>query len=103
MIHVVFQQADVLALQKSFGLDASMKGEVMEIKDDFAVGPISDIYNPESVESRRLWWRQILAGGDYDGIADDGRIDDQKTVKELIERLQNDVSEIVWILSLIHI
>ena len=97
MIHVVFQQADVAALQNSFELDTSMKGAIIEIKDDFAVGPIKDIYSAEGVESRRQWWRQILAGGDYDGIADDGHIDDQNTVKELIERLNNDAGEIVWI------
>jgi Protein of unknown function/Domain of unknown function (DUF1835) len=97
MIHVVFQQADVPALQKSFELDESMRGDIMEIKDDFAVGPIKDIYNPEVVEARRQWWREILAGGDYDGIADDGHVDDQKTVQELIDKLEATPEEIVWI------
>ena len=53
MIHVVFQQADVEALQKSFELDESMKGDILEIKDDFAVGPIKDIYNPEGSRSTK--------------------------------------------------
>jgi hypothetical protein len=97
MIHIVFQQADVAALQKSFELDESMMGDIMEIKDDFAVGPIKDIYNPDAVKTRKQWWREILAGGDYDGIVDDGHVDDQKTVSELIEILQNDSEEIVWI------
>ena len=97
MIHVVFQQADVPALQKSFGLDESLRGDIMEIKDEFAVGPIKDMYNPEAMEARRQWWRDILAGGDYDGIVDDGHVDDQKTVQDLIVRLQNDPEEVVWI------
>ena len=97
MIHIVFQEADVPALQKSFELDESMRGDVLEIKDEFAVGPIRDIYQPESVEARKQWWREILAGGDYDGLVDDGHVDDQKTVRELIARLDEDQSEIVWI------
>ena len=86
MIHIVFQEADVPALQKSFELDESMRGDVLEIKDEFVVGPIRDIYQPESVEARKQWWREILAGGDYDGLVDDGHVDDQKTVRELIAK-----------------
>ncbi|MBC7828563.1 MAG: DUF1835 domain-containing protein [Chitinophagaceae bacterium] len=97
MIHIVFQEADVAALQKSFDLDEAMRGDIVEIKDDFAVGPIVDIYNPEAVETRKQWWREILAGGDYDGLVDDGHVDDQKTVRNLVEKLKNDEQEIVWI------
>jgi len=97
MIHIVFQEADVAALQKSFELDESMRGEIIEIKDEFAVGPIKDILNPEGVEVRKQWWRGILAGGDYDGIADDGHVNDQKAVQDLIDSLQKDDSLIAWI------
>jgi len=97
MIHIVFQQADVPALQKSFELDESMRGEIMEIKDEFAVGPVKDIYTPEAIEFRKQWWRDVLAGGDYDGLVDDGRVNDQKIVLELIERLQKNGEELVWI------
>lgn len=97
MIHIVFQEADVAALQKSFELDDSIRGNIIEIKDEFAVGPIKDIYLPEVVEARKQWWRDILAGGDYAGIVDDGRVDDQKTVRELIENLETNPEEILWI------
>jgi hypothetical protein len=97
MIHIVFQEADVPALQKSFELDDSMAGDILEIKDEFAVGPIRDIYSAEGVEARKQWWRDILAGGDYEGIVDNGHVDDQKTVHDLLSRLHNDDQEIVWI------
>lgn len=97
MIHIVFQEADVPALAKSFELDESMRGDILEIKDDFAVGPIEDIYNPERIEQRKQWWREVLAGGDYDGAGDDGHVNDQKTVVELIDKLLSDPEEIVWI------
>ena len=48
MIHIVFQAADAPALQKSFELDEKLRGEIILIKDDFAVGPLGDIYSEEA-------------------------------------------------------
>jgi hypothetical protein len=97
MVHIVFQHADVASLQKSFDLDESMRADIIEIKDEYAVGPIKDIYSEEGIENRKQWWKTILAGGDYEGVGDDGQVDDVKTVRELIERLENDPEEMVWI------
>lgn len=101
MIHLVFQHADVNALKKSFDLDETLQGDIIEIKDDFAVGPIANIFSEEGIEDRKQWWREALAGGDYAGKVNNGEIDDNKTVTELIERLNNPKSnwdeEVVWI------
>ena len=97
MIHVVFQEADIAALQKSFVLDETLSGDVIQIKDDFAVGPLQNIFSAEGKEARKQWWKAILEGGDLDGKVDTGDIDDNKTVTELIERLNNDPEEVVWI------
>ncbi len=97
MIHIVFQHADVAALKKSFELDKALTGDVVEIKDDFAVGPIANVFSKEGIEARKQWWRQVLQGGNYEGLVDNGEIDDAKTVVELIERLNNDAEDIIWI------
>lgn len=97
MTHIVFQQADIEALQKSFELERSLEGTIIEIKDDFAVGPLEDIYATEGIERRKKWWREVLAGGDYEGLADNGTIDDNKTVSTLTAALQNNPEEVVWI------
>lgn len=97
MIHIVFQHADTAALKKSFELDETLRGDIVEIKDDYAVGPITDIFSEEGIELRKQWWREVLAGGDYDGKVDTGEVDDKKTVSELIERLKNNQEETVWI------
>ena len=47
MIHIVFNEADVDALQKAIDLDESLKGDVVQIKDEYAVGPIKNIYTEE--------------------------------------------------------
>ena len=98
MIHIVFQRNDVEVLKEAMQLDNSLQGEVIQIADDFAVGPIKDIFSDEGWELRRQWWRDILAGGDYNGTVDNGSVaDDNKTVAALIEKLQNDAEEKIWI------
>ena len=97
MIHIVFQEANKEALAKSFELDETLRGEVIQIKDDFAVGPLLNIYAEEGIETRKQWWRAVLAGGDYDEKVDSVEIDDPKTVAKLIEELKNNAEEIVWI------
>src|SRR5437868_5093564 len=98
MIHVVFQQNDIDTLKKAIALDESIQGDVIQIKDDFAAGPLKNIYSPEGIESRKKWWRDILAGGDYDGIVDDGSVaDDNITVAELTWILKADTGETMWI------
>jgi hypothetical protein len=98
MIHIVFQYNDIEALQKSFELDPSLQGEVIYIKDEFAVGPIAGIYTSEGIDARKGWWREVLAGGDYDGIVDNGSMgDDNIKVAELKLALAENPQEIVWI------
>ncbi len=97
MIHIVFQEADIAALEKSFELDETLQGDIVQIKDDYAVGPLTDIYTEEGIEARKQWQRDVLAGGDYDGHVDSGMVDDAKTVADLKERLDNDADEFIWI------
>ena len=98
MIHIVFQPKDAEALKASFLLDGALQGDVLVIADDFAVGPLAGLYTSEGIEARKNWWRGVLAGGDIDGAVDNGSVaDDNRTVTELIQRLQNDPGEICWI------
>ena len=41
MIHIVFQEADIAALEKSFELDETLRADIVQIKDDFADAAIS--------------------------------------------------------------
>jgi len=97
MIHIVFQEADADALKKSFELDETLAAEIVQVKDDYAVGPLDAIYEEAGIEARREWWRQVLAGGDYEGLVDSGSIDDSKTVAWLKEQLENDPEQCLGI------
>ncbi len=96
-MHIVFQQEDIYTLSKSFELDETLRGELIQIKDDFAVGPLKDIYSDEGIEERKEWWRKVLSGGDYSGLVYNGGIDDHKAVEEIKEKLKNNEDETVWI------
>jgi Protein of unknown function/Domain of unknown function (DUF1835) len=98
MIHIVFQYNDVEVLRKAFELDPSFQGQIIEMKDELAVGPVCDIFTAEGIEARRQWWRDILAGGDYDGLVDRNEAaDDSAKVAALTAQLREDPKEIVWI------
>jgi len=106
MIHIVFEQANVEALSKAFDLDESLRGEIVEIKDDYAVGPIADIYETEGYQARRDWWKALLEFSPYKEQLD--IVDDKLAVHHLMKLLdsarnENDgstsltTSEQVWI------
>ncbi|MBS1667811.1 MAG: DUF1835 domain-containing protein [Bacteroidetes bacterium] len=97
MIHIVFNEADIEALAKSFELDGTLVGEIIQVKDDYAVGPLKNIYSEEGMVARKEWWKEVLAGGDYDGKVETGEVEDNKLVSELKEILTNDPSEKLWI------
>jgi hypothetical protein len=97
MVHIVFNTADIEVLQKAIEQDESLAGEVVQIKDDFAVGPLGQIYEPDGIESRKQWWREVLAGGDYDGLVDKGEVDDPLLVSRLKQKLMEDSEEVLWI------
>ncbi len=97
MIHIVFEQANTEVLRKSFELDPSLEGEIVNIQDDYAVGPINDLYTEEGATNRLQWWKTILTGGQYEGIADDGHVHDNEDVAMLTGKLKDDPDEVIWI------
>ncbi|NCU04532.1 MAG: DUF1835 domain-containing protein [Chitinophagaceae bacterium] len=97
MIHIVFNEPDIDVLQKAIELDETLQGEILQVEDDYAVGPLKDIYTEEGIAARRAWWKEVLAGTDLEKKLDEGVVDDNKLVAFIIERLQKDEEEKVWI------
>jgi len=95
MIHIVFNTADIAALEKAIELDESLSGKIIEIKDDYAVGPLLDIYDTEGDQIRRDWWKEVLAHSPYEDQLD--MVDDKLMVHQLINSLNHDENEMIWI------
>ena len=94
MIHLVFNTADMASIEAAIALDESLAGRVVEIKDDYAVGPILDIYETEGYQARRDWWKTILEHSPYEEQLT--IVDDKLTVHQLIESLEANPEEEVW-------
>jgi Protein of unknown function/Domain of unknown function (DUF1835) len=97
MIHLVFNTADVKVLQEVQTLDESLLGEVIQIHDDYAVGPIENIYEPEGKAARHQWWTAVLEGGEYEGDNMLVEKNDVNIVSKLVEQLTNNEDENIWI------
>lgn len=97
MIHIVFEEANIEALKKSFELDPSMDGNVVLINDDFAVGPINDLFSDEGISNRKEWWKQVLNDGPYQSLIEDETKNDNRTVAQIKESLLSNPEEIIWI------
>lgn len=95
MLHIVFDHANVQALANAIELDESLQGEIIEIKDDFAVGPVADIYGADGYQQRRDWWKNLLTHSPYTEQVN--LIDDKLTVHNLLKKLDEEPEAEVWI------
>jgi hypothetical protein len=97
MIHVVFNEPDVEILKKAIELDETLAGDVLLIRDDYAVGPLTGIFLPEGQEKRKDWWRTVLQGSDNENSVDDGTVNDPAVLINIKEQLINNSEEEIWI------
>jgi hypothetical protein len=97
MIHVVFNEPDVLILNQAIEMDETMAGDVLLVRDDYAVGPLANIYSPEGQQQRKDWWRNVFVGSDQESLVEDGKVNDPAVVTKIKEQLTNDEEQIVWI------
>jgi len=95
MLHIVFQEADIAVLQKAIDLDETITGEVWQIKDDFAVGPLENIYETEGYQARRDWWKSVLEFSPY--MAQMDIVNDKMTVHTLLKKLDEEPALDIWI------
>ncbi len=94
MIHIVFQQSDIDTLQKAMELDETLRGEIVEIKDDFAVGPIKNIYDADGCEARKNWQKNLLQNSPY--LDQLNIVNDASAFKQLKESLDANFDEHAW-------
>ncbi len=96
MIHIVFNESEVDLMKQVIKMDETLTGDIIQIKDDFAVGPLQDIDTQEGWQARLDWWRDLLQGSPYpENLA--GGFDDRETVKELKAKLDADADKELWI------
>lgn len=96
MIHIVFNESEVELMRQVIELDETLAGEVIQIKDDFGVGPLKGLDTEEGWNARLDWWREKLQGSPYkEDLA--GSFDDRQTVSKIRSRLDENPDEQVWV------
>ncbi|MEI2739755.1 MAG: DUF1835 domain-containing protein [Chitinophagaceae bacterium] len=96
MIHLVFNESEVGLMKQVIETDETLAGEVIQIKDDFAVGPLQGIDTEEGWQARLDWCRGLLQGSPY-GDSLVGSFDDRETVAQLKVKLDENPEEELWI------
>ena len=94
---MVFGEADAKVLKEVIELDETLAGEIKTIKDDYALGPLENMYVGEAKEERKLWWQNVVEGGEYEGKNINDIDEDYKTIAELVGMLRRNEAEIIWI------
>jgi hypothetical protein len=96
MIHIVFQEADIEVLKKAQELDETLAGDIVQIIEEFGVGPIAGIEDEEGWQNRRNWWLELLAPRPYNPETMN-LPDDRETVAKLKTLLDEDEKQELWI------
>lgn len=98
MLHIVFNEPDIKVLEEAQALDESLAGDIFQIKDDFAVGPLDAADSAEGWQARRDWWRAILdSNGLENADALMEMVDDKMTVHNITKILDENPQEKLWI------
>ena len=96
MIHIVFNESEMDLMKQVIEMDETLAGDVVQIKDDFAVGPLVGIETEEGWQARLQWWRLVSEGSPYSSDLV-GSFDDRETVKQIKAKLDENPEEQLWI------
>ncbi|MGB5030039.1 MAG: DUF1835 domain-containing protein [Chitinophagaceae bacterium] len=96
MIHIVFNESEVELMKQVIELDETMSGDVIQIRDDYAVGPLSALDTEEGRQSRLNWWKDLLSYSHYQE-SQIHHFDDRETVQLLKSKLDENPDEELWI------
>lgn len=94
VLHLVFQEADIAVLQAAAELDETLKGEIIIIRDDFAVGPLQKLDEAEGWQARKEWWKEQLLRSPYGDTTD--MVNDRMTVHNLKKALDENEQLVLW-------
>ncbi|HVZ26573.1 MAG TPA: DUF1835 domain-containing protein [Sediminibacterium sp.] len=95
MTHIVFEEPAQELLEKTLELDPSLQGPVVQVKDDYAVGPLGEIFATEGYQTRKSWWEELLRFSPYTESLE--LVNDKLMVHQLCRQLDENPDETVWI------
>lgn len=97
LLHIVFGASSRENLEAAFEKDETLKGTVLTLQDNLAVGPIFIFDTPEGKAARTLWWQEVWAGHPQAEQEWQPFSADATSLATLVERLQQEANLQVWI------
>jgi hypothetical protein len=94
-LHFVFNEADKYVLQQAFKLNSNFEGEIFEIKDDYALGPLHKILEAEGYRERSDWWKEVLEHSPYKEQLN--IVDDKLTMSQVKRMLTENKEAKLWV------
>ena len=96
MIHIVFNESEIDLMKQVIKLDETLAGEIIQIRDDYAVGPLAGIDTPEGWQARTDWWMELIKHSHY-SKNEINEVDDRETISQLKAKLDENPEEQLWI------
>jgi hypothetical protein len=97
MIHIVFQEADIHVLAQAQELDESLAGRIEIVRDDYAVGPIKNIFETEGYQARRDFWKEQVDYSPYNTDHLMEMVNDRLLVHNLKKTLDENSGLELWV------
>jgi hypothetical protein len=96
MLHIIFNLPDRTLFEEVQQLDESLQGPVWVIRDDFSVGPVTQLDTSEGRAARLNWWKSCYEKSAYKEIPTPD-FDDNATVEQIKNWLIENPSDSCWI------
>lgn len=93
MIHIIYNEPDEGVIEQAMALDEGLLGKVTVIRDDYAVGPLQNIYLGEGMQFRKAWWQHM-----HESIGMPfPEVDDAATIASVVGEMRRNDAEEIWI------
>jgi hypothetical protein len=97
MFHIVFDSIGAGLLSTAMDMDEALDGETILIKDDYSVGPLSDLFSESGRRERKEWWTLIRAE-EKDSPAEESAVDsDSENLLKIVQRMEAEEFDQIWI------
>lgn len=97
LTHIVFHKNDKNILETAISLEQGLEGNVVQINDDYSIGPMMDMYTVEGIEIRKNWWIETLKANDAEGDNNNNIGNDAENLNPLLENMRVNEMEEIWI------
>lgn len=97
MFHIVFDSRGAELLSSAMDMDEALDGEIIQIRDDFAVGPIGDLFSEAGRDERKKWWAGIQEGERVSAEDQSAGDSDSDTIRKIVQRMEEEEFDQIWI------